>query len=218
MSEAEIFIKDCVEKVNNSNYVTITSEIDNFEPKISLNEKIDFRENLSKALVTKKQELIKEFLEDDYLFRERNFNGNEELIKERFDAIIKYISLLPKDKAANNSKNKQGTASQIALAFVIMMEENHFPQGIDKNTKQARFLEFLTGIGSEGLRKKIGTYKKLESLYLAEKKELESLKKDLEVVLEEFKNLNLLEESKKVKTVIGYIKAQIADFKDDLEK
>ncbi len=112
----------------------------------------------------------------------------------------KAIEYLERKQSVNGSK--QGSARQLAIAFHFMVLAKHMPKGTLDHSKNAEFLEFLTGKGSENIRKKLGSIKNGEVTGINSEKETRSLINDLKVTRNIFDNV-LFE--KEVKLIDAYI-------------
>jgi hypothetical protein len=113
-----------------------------------------------------------------------------------------------KKKGGDTIEMKQGTARQLALAFSYMVKAKHLPKGTLDYSKNAQFLEFLTGKGYENVRKKLGSIKNGQVSGIASEKEMKSLINDLAVVRNIFDTVYFKEE---VKQIDNYLKLLVND-------
>ena len=133
-------------------------------------------------------------------------------IKE-FEEAILYLDS-KENKSSSNSENKQGTARQLALAFHFMVQAKHLPKGTLDYTKNADFIQFLTGKGSENVRKKLGSIKLGEVSGINTEKEIRSLINDLTQVQQVFNSVLFTKEAKLISTYIDTLHNDLSSLDD----
>jgi len=167
-----------------------------------------------------KRELEPEFYYKSRIYAEKwldTINSLSSTVKEFIDNpdTMKLETIktptLTKD---NTTKDKQGTARQLALAFNLMVKAGHLPKGITDSSGNARFIEFMTGKGFENVRKELGKIKHNEYPVKTER-EYQSLINDYITLKNVFDDVLFTEESndidKKLTTLNNDLKSLQSD-------
>jgi hypothetical protein len=137
------------------------------------------------------------------------FNYTEKLIKDHespaYIAVESWIKSKSQDTEITPSM-KQGTARQISMVLFFIV---HSKRVILRNMNQrdkAKVLEFLTGIGMRNLEDTLSETENFKFFKSDSKNKSAYIIKDLEIVLELFKEVGFLTEMNATKKVIKVIK------------
>ena len=181
-----------------------------------------YRKNYEKVIETAKEKnwdypgSLEEYIRNTYNNKLiSNRIGKNPMMKPKLEDIlelqnlVEYFDTLSDSKTAS-PENKQGTARQLALAFYFMVQAKHLPKGTLDYTKNARFIEFLTGKSSENVRKKLGNIKGSEVTGVTSEKEIKNLINDLEKIKKLFNEVLFSQEVK-------YIDAYLLKLRNDLD-
>lgn len=132
---------------------------------------------------------------------------------EEIEKLKKEFKAFKKDREKKKKRNKVGTARQVALAFIFMVDAEHLPKGVLDPSKNGRFLEFMTGISYETLRKPLGKIDKGELSGIKTGKQIKEVLKDLNTIRLVFENVMFEKEIELIDKYIEKLENDLEDLK-----